>query len=342
MQLSGKVLKRSHYSKFRAFWMKREAIYSHISLVSDSWKIEKDSWEPDTFIIMCNFADERINFWQKYYSMKRILRAALHNKVLSAVWVVWCLRLSGGLRTQVVSSPGTNIIKLIIHCSSALEAPDCTLTTVYWETHCSSVAPRRQMKSIPTDSPSPLKPINDNHCFPFVHYDLRASIKKVSNIHFQGVCCGDSVAVSPWGSQQEADIIRDKWTFTYVTIISVDMISFQTSSQNHSHFRCQSVKWLKTDGWAQHAALRDVFKGLHRRNQVSNVFSVICFFCFFHVLNIEFISWIFKQQYNTGKSVILERNRRAQASTEAENFTQMSISQQNMPPVTSERDILDL
>lgn len=221
------------------------------------------------------------SIFDKYYSMKCILRAALNNKMLSAVWVVWCLRLSGGLRTRVVSSPGTNIIKLIIHCSSAPEAPDCTLTTVYWEMHRSSVAPQRQMKSIPTDSPSPLKPINDNHCFPFVHYDLRASIKKVSNIHFQGVCCGDSVAMSPWGSQQEAAIIRDKWMFTYITIISVDIISFQTSFQIHSHFRCQSIKWLKTDGWAQHAALRDVFKGLHCRNQVSNVFSVISFFASF-------------------------------------------------------------
>lgn len=44
-------------------------------------------------------------------------------------------------------------------------------------------------------------------------------------------------------------------------------------------------------------------------------------------MHIEFISWIFKQQYNTEKSVKLESNRRAQASSKAENVTQMLIPQ---------------
>lgn len=43
------------------------------------------------------------------------------------------------------------------------------------------------MKSIPIDLPSSPKPINDNHYFPFVHYDPHSSIKKKSNILLQCV-----------------------------------------------------------------------------------------------------------------------------------------------------------
>lgn len=78
-------------------------------------------------------------------------------------------------------------LNLLFIASSFAEAPDGTLTTVYWETHHSSVTLKRRMKSIPIDLPSSPKPINDNHYFPFVHYDPHSSIKKKSNILLQCV-----------------------------------------------------------------------------------------------------------------------------------------------------------
>ncbi len=50
------------------------------------------------------------------------------------------------------------------------------------------------MKSIPIDSPSSLKPISDNHYFPFVHYDLHSSINENSEILFQ---CVETQIVEP-------------------------------------------------------------------------------------------------------------------------------------------------
>lgn len=123
-------------------------------------------------------------------------------------------------RTVAVSSWRTNIIKLIIHCSREPEALDGTLTTVYWEKHHSSAALRRWMKSILIDLPSSLKPINDNHYFPFVHYEPRSSIKKVSNTRFHCVCCGVALTLSPRGPQLGANIISDKWTLVFITLVS--------------------------------------------------------------------------------------------------------------------------
>lgn len=63
---------------------------------------------------------------------------------------------------------------------------------------------QRPTKSIPTDSPSPSsshppsQPINDNHCFPFVHYDPGSSIKRDSNMHF--LCAGGDVGFPEGGS----------------------------------------------------------------------------------------------------------------------------------------------
>lgn len=131
-------------------------------------------------------------------------------------------------RTLAVSSWRTNIIKLIIHCSRELEALDGTLTTVYWETYHSSAALRRQMKSILIDSPSSLKPINDNHYFPFVHYDLHSFIKKVSNTHFHCVCCGVSLTLSPRGPQQGANIISDKWRLDFIALVSTSLYHLTT------------------------------------------------------------------------------------------------------------------
>lgn len=132
-------------------------------------------------------------------------------------------------RTVAVSSWRTNIIKLIIHCSREPEALDGTLTTVYWETHHSSVALRRRMKSILIDLPSSLKPINDNHYFPFVHYDPHSSIMKVSNTHFRCVCCGVSLITPPWGSQQGANIIRDEWAPAFITVVRICLCNLTTS-----------------------------------------------------------------------------------------------------------------
>lgn len=126
-------------------------------------------------------------------------------------------------RTVAVSSWRTNIIKLIIHCSREPEALDGTLTTVYWENHHSSAALQRRMKSILIDSPSSLKPINDNHYFSFVHYDPHSSIKKVSNTHFHCVSCGGSLALSPRGPQQGANIINDKWALAFITLVSTSL-----------------------------------------------------------------------------------------------------------------------
>lgn len=131
--------------------------------------------------------------------------------------------------TVAVSSWRTNIIKLIIHCSREPEALDGTLTTVYWETHHSSVALQRRMKSILIDSPSSLKPINDNHYFPFVHYDPHSSIKKVPNTHFRCVFCGVSLTKPPPGSQQRANIISDKWAPAFITVVSISLYHLTTT-----------------------------------------------------------------------------------------------------------------
>lgn len=137
-------------------------------------------------------------------------------------------------RTVAVSSWRTNIIKLIIHCSREPEALDGTLTTVYWETHHSSAALRRRMKSILIDLPSSLKPINDNHYFPFVHYDLHSSIKKVSNTHFHCVCCEVSLTLSPRGPQQGANI-SDKWTLAFITLVSTSLHHLTTPLSSDSN-----------------------------------------------------------------------------------------------------------
>lgn len=75
-----------------------------------------------------------------------------------------------------MSSQRTNIIKLIIHCSSFTGPPDGTLITIYWETHLSSVTLKRVLKSLLIDlAPSP-KHINDNCYFPFVRHIPNSSI----------------------------------------------------------------------------------------------------------------------------------------------------------------------
>lgn len=143
-------------------------------------------------------------------------------------------------RTVAVSSWRTNIIKLIIHCSREPEALDGTLTTVYWETHHSSAALRRRMKSILIDLPSSLKPINDNHYFPFVHYDPHSSIKKVSNTHFRSVCCAVSLTLSPQGPQQGGK--HNKWQMNahfhracqYRFVSSYNLSQFRSKPVHHT------------------------------------------------------------------------------------------------------------
>lgn len=97
------------------------------------------------------------------------------------------------------------------------------------------------MKSILVDSPSSLKPINDNHYFPFVHYDPHSSIKKVSNMHFHCVCCGVSLTVSPRGSQQGANIISDKRTLAFITVVSISLYHLRTTLSSDPNL---SITWL--------------------------------------------------------------------------------------------------
>lgn len=151
-----------------------------------------------------------------------------------------------------MSSQRTNIIKLIIHCSSFAEAPDDTLTTVYWETHHSSVALKRRMKSSPIDSPSSPKPINDNHFSPlFIMIQTPPLTKTVISSSSVGdVSCVALKCVFHHITLRLAAGDRHKWQmntrFRYHPR-SVLSLSLFMPSQNHFHsrFRSQSITWLK-------------------------------------------------------------------------------------------------
>lgn len=70
------IFKRSYYLKFKAVWMKWETIYSHAA-----WFLtvkREGGTGLGRVIIVHNFAERRINFWQKYYSMRYI--PMHHNK----------------------------------------------------------------------------------------------------------------------------------------------------------------------------------------------------------------------------------------------------------------------
>lgn len=114
------IFKRSYYLKFKAVWMKWETIYSHAA-----WFLtvkREGGTGLGRVIIVHNFAERRINFWQKYYSMRYI--PMHHNKQqneesdvsgLVPAFERWFN--TKWLPSAVdVSSQRTNIIKLIIHC----------------------------------------------------------------------------------------------------------------------------------------------------------------------------------------------------------------------------------
>lgn len=89
------ILKRSHYLRFRALWMNREAIYSHSCRVPFSYEIAK---RLKMFIIIYNFGGEE----KKNQFLAERLWHGMYLDVLLWItnsWVLskWGLHLSAGL-----------------------------------------------------------------------------------------------------------------------------------------------------------------------------------------------------------------------------------------------------
>lgn len=150
--------------------------------------------------------------------------------------------------------------------------------------------------------PSPPQPINDNHCFPFVHYDPGSSIKGDWNVHF--LCAGGDVGFPEGGELSFTALppkslsrggTHNKWQTRRPPL----SLSLFTQSEKHSHCRPESVtrpnkSWRETQLCDCNTAgvflPLFVLAGLHYRHRVVIMFNTF----FFPQYNSDYVSSVEK------------------------------------------------
>lgn len=131
------------------------------------------------------------------------------------------------------------------------------------------------------------QPINDNHCFPLVHYDPGSSIKRDWNMHF--LCAGGDVGFPEGGSSLSPpkSLSREGTHNKWQTRRPPLSLSLFTQSEKHSHCRPESVtrpnkSWRETQWCDCNAAgvflPLFVLAGLHDGHRVVIMFNTFLFF----------------------------------------------------------------